>query len=183
MLCILFIAAKCFAQTFGVTTIGGTVEDIKDKIFGLVADMTSDVDQRADSITVYLRVADISKNVKCALYDNASPDRVLIAQTEERQIPISEAWQTFSFVDPPLLVADQEYLITVWMQAQTGYGQARRAEVSADFSLERKTLTYNGYPDLLTGAATGPQDVSIYVTFGLGVTRIYGATIYDATIH
>ncbi len=182
LLCCLF-AVECSAGTFGRTTVGVTNEEIKNNILGLVVDMTSDVDQRADTITVYLVITGTAKKVKCALYDNTSPDRVLVAETEERTISASTGWQTFSFVDPPLLVADQEYLICAWSEVQTGYGRMRRDESNSNTSLEQRAETYNGFPNPFIELSSSSSDPSIYVTFGLGVTRLFEGTFYESTFH
>ena len=75
-------------------------------------------DGEAQSITIYVRVTS-PKNMKCAIYLHS--DLSLVAQTEEKLVPVSTGWVTFNFNAPkPVLRANTEYLLVAWAQSGSG---------------------------------------------------------------
>jgi PKD repeat protein len=74
----------------------------------------------AKNITVYIKNLGEAKRAKCGLYLSNQEGKIgtLKAFTEERIIPISEGWQSFSFSANPsvLLEANQTYWIVIFVE-------------------------------------------------------------------
>jgi hypothetical protein len=105
-------------ETFGNTSPGISRRDIRNNIVGSL--FTPAKDGEAQSVTAYIRITTASKKMKCAIYLHSNLS--LVAQTEEKTVPVGIAWVTFNFLTPkPILKAGAEYLLVAWSETGNGY--------------------------------------------------------------
>ncbi|MEM4701570.1 MAG: hypothetical protein QXZ51_05460, partial [Candidatus Bathyarchaeia archaeon] len=105
-------------ENFGNTAVSTSARNTENTIVGSV--FTPTKDGEAQSITIYASVTSSSKNIKCAIYLHNGLS--LLAQTEEKTVPVSTAWVTFNFNEPkPILRANTEYLLVAWAQSGSGF--------------------------------------------------------------
>jgi len=110
-------AFSSVTETFGNTVAGANSRNTENTIVGSL--FTPTKDGEAQSITAYIRMTYSSKNMKCAIYLHSNLS--LVAQTEEKTVPISTTWITFNFLTPkPILKANTEYLLVAWSSSGNG---------------------------------------------------------------
>ncbi len=128
--------------SFGYSSTGSSTASIESYIRGSVFTLTENA--WADSITVYVAVTTASKNMKCMIYRHN--DSSLIATTEQRNIPVSTEWQTFTFTTKPSLTATVEYVLVAWSASGSGSANMYYASGSANQG-HYQSLSYGSAPN------------------------------------
>lgn len=166
---------------FGYETVGTVYTNCENEIHGSHFEMLEDGE--VQSITVYLRVVSLAREVKCAIYAYVGDTDagVLIAVTEERLIPVGEGWEPFNFGTPPPLTASTRYFLVVWSKNRLGGTYVYRESSYPIAAGIEAAHTYNSFPDPLTGETQRNYVYSIYCTYSTGAPSGWQSINREAT--
>ena len=149
-------------EIFGNNATGGAYRNTENIIVGSV--FTPTKDGEAQSITIYVRITSSSKNMKCAIYLHSNLS--LVAQTEEKLVPVSTGWVTFNFNAPkPVLRANTEYLLVAWAQSGNGYAYLYYTSVQQNQGHYVSSNYAGGFPNPLPNPNHENRAYCIYCTF------------------
>ena len=148
---------------FGKQSVGATTATIENVIRG--TKFTTSEGGMANSISVHLAVTTASHKVKCALYEYISDGDAgeRIATTEEKTIAVSTGFNTFNFTTRPRLERNRTYYIVAWAEAVGG-----NCLIAADIVANQgvfASLTYNSFPDPMTGEVSSSGEFAIYCNY------------------
>lgn len=153
-------------DTFGYTTAGGNFAQISDYILG--SHFTTTDAALATNIKAYLKNQTSNKVAKCAIYEylGQGDAGALIAQTEEKVIPVSQDWYTFNFATYPVLASNTTYFLVAWANRPDDVG-VPACSLAAD--LEQwiglyNEIAYGAFPNPMTGETYSAGKHSIYAT-------------------
>ena len=154
--------------TFGYETKGGTAEQGgKNALCG--SWFTCPESGTAESITLYVeQYFAATPHIKCAIYKKA--DGSLVGHTEEWQLTSGyDDWKTFNIISGGNLQGNVDYWLMFWQDSLIWTYTDSETEKGAC-----KSVTYNGWPDPLTGLNIYDRKYSIYCTYtaGGGATEV-----------
>lgn len=146
---------------FGTDVEGPLQTSIGDVIWGNIASPASS--GTLDGVRVYLTVTTASHNVKCALY--LWSDTSLVDSTYIVDVPITESWVVFDFVNNASITASTEYAIVVIAEANGGDCKIDFA-TSGGSHVGESGGSYGVWPsDWTTVNQSGSFDFSIYAFY------------------
>ena len=150
---------------FGLETVGDTSQPLEDSIYGSLYATGSDGGV-PDTITVCLRVdsGEVTGNVKCAIYelDPENGAKALVAWTEERELTVNTnpVWYEFAIAGyNEKLAASTSYWLVAWSDS------AIKMWTASTGTRLLKDLTYDDWPDPMTGEGVGTYKGSIYCDY------------------
>jgi len=149
-------------ENFGNTANGTSYRNTENFIVGSV--FTPTKDGEAQSITIYVRVTASPKHMTCAIYLHSNLS--LLAQTEERLVPVTTGRVTFNFATPkPVLRANTEYLLVAWAQSSNGYAYLYYTSGQQNQGYY-VSISYTGsFPSSLPNPSHENRAYCIYCTF------------------
>jgi len=161
-------------MTFGHTVQESSTASIENTIRG--SSFTCSENGTIQSITAYIRCTSAAKNMTAAIYNEGT--HTLVAQTEQKLVPIGTTWVTFNFATPPSVTSGNSYVLVVWSFLDIGNANLYYHPGDSNQG-HYLSMPYNGsYPSSLTFNHEN-REYSIYCTYSPYESRTVKAAVYS----